>query len=350
VRSEKRYQVFVSSTYEDLVEERREVMQALLELDCIPAGMELLPAANEDQWSLIKRVIDASDYYLVIVAGRYGSLGLDGVGYTEKEYRYASQTGTPIITFLHKDPTKLSVAKCETTDAGRKRLDDFRETTKQKMVKYWSSAAELGSVVSRSIVVMMKNSPRVGWIRASEVPDHDVLQENVELNAKIRELERKLAGFIDEQAANLTELAQGSDFVKLDVTLVPFNPYSGSRQHRPITTTWDEIFAVIAPALIVEAGEDGCKSIIERGIFRAIDKVSGYDEENQFPFKELEIASDQIARVMFQFRALGLVEISTRKRAIHLRGAYWTTTSLGEKRAVQLTAIKKSPDPIKRSD
>lgn len=52
---EKRYQVFVSSTFLDLQEERQEIMQALLELDCIPSGMELFPAANEDQWSLIKK-------------------------------------------------------------------------------------------------------------------------------------------------------------------------------------------------------------------------------------------------------------------------------------------------------
>jgi hypothetical protein len=44
---EKRYQVFVSSTYTDLMEERNEAMQAILELDCMPAGMELFPAAND---------------------------------------------------------------------------------------------------------------------------------------------------------------------------------------------------------------------------------------------------------------------------------------------------------------
>ena len=67
---DRRHQVFVSSTYQDLLEERQEVMQALLELDCIPSGMELFPAANEDQWSLIKKVVDDCDYYMVIVAGR----------------------------------------------------------------------------------------------------------------------------------------------------------------------------------------------------------------------------------------------------------------------------------------
>jgi uncharacterized protein DUF4062 len=49
-----RYQVFISSTYEDLKLERTEVMQALLELDCIPAGMELFPANNDEQWDFIK--------------------------------------------------------------------------------------------------------------------------------------------------------------------------------------------------------------------------------------------------------------------------------------------------------
>ena len=49
---DKKYQVFVSSTYQDLQEERQEIMHALLELDCIPSGMELFPAANEDQCRL----------------------------------------------------------------------------------------------------------------------------------------------------------------------------------------------------------------------------------------------------------------------------------------------------------
>lgn len=70
----KKYQVFVSSTYEDLREERQEVMHALLELDCIPSGMELFPAADEAQWSLIKGVIDECDYYILILGGRYGGL------------------------------------------------------------------------------------------------------------------------------------------------------------------------------------------------------------------------------------------------------------------------------------
>lgn len=52
---EKRYQVFVSSTYADLKDERQHVLQALMEMDCIPAGMELFPATDEEQWEFIKK-------------------------------------------------------------------------------------------------------------------------------------------------------------------------------------------------------------------------------------------------------------------------------------------------------
>ena len=54
---DKRYQVFVSSTYADLKDERRAIIQTLIEMDCIPAGMELFPAADEERFQFIKSII-----------------------------------------------------------------------------------------------------------------------------------------------------------------------------------------------------------------------------------------------------------------------------------------------------
>src|SRR3972149_6915406 len=104
---EKRYQVFVSSTYTDLKEERQHVIKALMEVNCIPSGMELFPAADEEQWAFIKRVIDDCDYYLLIIGGRYGSVTSEGISYTEMEYEYALKIGQPILAFLHGNPDEL---------------------------------------------------------------------------------------------------------------------------------------------------------------------------------------------------------------------------------------------------
>ncbi|WP_420830026.1 DUF4062 domain-containing protein [Croceicoccus hydrothermalis] len=91
-----RYQVFVSSTFTDLKEERAEVIQAPWEMDCIPTGMEAFVASNEDQWSGIQKVIDESDYYVLIIGGRYGSLTSEGISYTEKNINTRKTRGPGI--------------------------------------------------------------------------------------------------------------------------------------------------------------------------------------------------------------------------------------------------------------
>jgi hypothetical protein len=71
---DRRFQVFVSSTFLDLKDERAAIVSALLQMDAFPAGMELFPAADDDAWTLIERVIEASDYYLLVIGGKYGSV------------------------------------------------------------------------------------------------------------------------------------------------------------------------------------------------------------------------------------------------------------------------------------
>lgn len=119
----KKYQVFISSTYEDLKEERIGAINALLDMECIPVGMEQFPASSLSQWEYIKRLIDMSDYYLLIVAGRYGSIDPEtNMSYTEKEYEYAKSKGIPIIAFLHANPLNLPVRKYAETDDEREQI------------------------------------------------------------------------------------------------------------------------------------------------------------------------------------------------------------------------------------
>lgn len=69
---EKKYQIFVSSTYEDLKKERDKVQKAILSMYQFPVGMEMFSADDSEQWDIIKATIDTSDYYVLIIAHRYG--------------------------------------------------------------------------------------------------------------------------------------------------------------------------------------------------------------------------------------------------------------------------------------
>ena len=51
---EKKYQIFISSTYKDLIEARSKVRDAILSMMHFPVGMEMFNAADEEQWEIIQ--------------------------------------------------------------------------------------------------------------------------------------------------------------------------------------------------------------------------------------------------------------------------------------------------------
>jgi hypothetical protein len=188
---EKRYQVFVSSTFEDLKDERHAVQQALLALGCIPAGMELFPASDDEKWTVITRDIDECDYYLLILGGRYGSLGEDGIGYTEKEFDYAIEARKPVVSFIHREPDSIPVGKSERSDKLRKKWEAFRDKAmRTKMVRHWTNPDSLTTAVSVSLPKLFKTHPAEGWVRARYASNTGEVEK---LRRRIEELEALLA-------------------------------------------------------------------------------------------------------------------------------------------------------------
>ncbi|WP_224244329.1 DUF4062 domain-containing protein [Hyalangium gracile] len=191
---EKRYQVFISSTYNDLREERTKVFQTIMQLDCIPAGMELFPAADEEQWKFIKRVINDCDYYLLIIGGRYGSLTTEGISFTEKEYDYAVQQGLKVIALIHGQPDQIAAGKTDKSPAAAKKLAKFREKASTgRLVQYWKEPSDLPGLVALSLSMTMKLYPAIGWVRANAVASSEVLADLNELRKRNKDLEEQLA-------------------------------------------------------------------------------------------------------------------------------------------------------------
>lgn len=169
---DKRYQVFISSTYEDLKHERDAVIKAVLEMGHFPVGMEMFNAADEEQWVTIQREIDRSDYYLLIVAHRYGSTiaAEGGISYTEKEFDYAVSTGVPRIGFEIAKGASWDPAH---VDDGRKkkRLDAFKGKVRTRPVDFWTSKEDLATKVVLSLGKMIPNTDRPGWQRGGKTSD-----------------------------------------------------------------------------------------------------------------------------------------------------------------------------------
>lgn len=342
---DKRYQVFVSSTYEDLQEERQEVMHALLELDCIPSGMELFPAANEDQWTLIQRVIDDCDYYVVIFGGRYGSTDSSGLSYTEKEYRYAVKTGKPVIGFLHKDPGSLLAKKSEQAEIKKEKLGKFRELVGQKMCQFWDGPSDLGLKVSRSLIKLIKQHPAVGWVRADQLPSDDVDQELLSLRKKVEELQLQLANSQTEAPKGTESLAQGDDRFELTFSFQAADEYGiNSVIYRATQAlTWNEIFYVVSPRMIDEGAERQL----------AVDPASLVESKARKRLQEqlegkhiglFNIEADPFQTILVQLKALGLVAKSIRNRSVKDTNSYWKLTPYGDSVMTRLRAIRRDEE------
>jgi len=179
----KKYQVFISSTQKDLIEERQDIIQALLESKCIPAGMELFSTANKKSWEIIKQDIDESDFYLLVIAGMYGSLTKDENGdfisYTEKEYNYAISCKKPIMIFMHSDINNLPAGKVEKTQTGKRRLERFKKRILDSniQVTFWKNPGQLVSRMKSSLQQLIYDTPSAGWVKGSSLNSSGINNE-----------------------------------------------------------------------------------------------------------------------------------------------------------------------------
>jgi hypothetical protein len=340
---DKRFQVFISSTYKDLQDERQEVMQALLELDCIPSGMELFPAANETQWEIIKKVIEDCDYYILILAGRYGSVAEDGYSYTEKEYDYATSIGKPVLSFTHRNVGKIIADKTEDSEVGREKLKNFKTKVQKKLCKEWETPTELGSVVSRSMVQLMKSSPAVGWVKADQVADTEATQEILNLKKTIEELEQEIKNLTKQQSNEIEELSQGQEKIKIGYEFISIDSnYKRTSWTATFTPTWNDIIANVFPVCINEAKETDIIKQFNLYIEKErLDILYGDKRLKNQRIDRIKIEMDDFHTVIIQLRALNIIRKSTKTKSVKDTATYWSLTENGDNQLVLLRAIRR---------
>jgi hypothetical protein len=165
-----RFQIFLSSTFTDLQAERVAVTQALLRMQrCIPAGMEFFPASSRPPWDVIRPILDVTDYMVLLLAGRYGSVTEDGIGYTEREYDYAFGQDIPIVAFTCDLAAGLRAARRDSDELQLERLRRFKsKVAGRHTVQRWDTPENLASLVQTSLYQEFEAAPRPGWVRAGK--------------------------------------------------------------------------------------------------------------------------------------------------------------------------------------
>lgn len=321
---DKRYQVFVSSTFTDLEQERSAVIQTLMEMDCIPAGMELFPAIDEEQWEFIKKVIDDCDYYLLIVGGRYGTIADDGLSYTEKEFDYAVSKGLKVVVLVHENPESLPLAKSERNDETRDKLLRFIDKASSgRLRKEWSTVKDIPGLVSLSMSKTIKTYPAIGWVRADKLSNESDLRSMIELqkeNEKLRkELDENKLKFQYDLPENIASLDK--EFT-INFKLTSTNIMDSSIQYGSLIKTFSEIFSFISPIIFKGTNEATLKNKMN-------EFISSFTKRSSY---RASINDDDFQIINLQFVALGLTEV---------QGDRFNLTQLGKNTMMSLKLVRE---------
>lgn len=201
----KKLQVFVSSTYLDLKDERQKAVEGILRAGHIPAGMELFVPANKTQWAIIEKWIKESDILMLILGGKYGSIEPgSGKSYTQLEYEFALANNIPVFAVVlneqylankKSDNVNLKVYEHEVDRPNIDEYKYFKEIVTSNLVSFVQDINQISNEVTLALQEFMKNDETdyhfKGWVRGTEA-NHYKLAEDKPRNNKLFEIDEKL--------------------------------------------------------------------------------------------------------------------------------------------------------------
>lgn len=255
--TDKRYQIFISSTFTDLQEERRAVQDAVISMGDFPVQMESFPATDETQMDFIKPLIEQSDYYVLIIGGRYGTIDDGGLSFTHQEFRYAVEKEVPVLVMIHGKPENIASGKTEKTDEGRKKLKEFIGEAQHKRIrKDWETLGDLKLAVREALDHAKRAKPRTGWVRGDTIASFTALEELNEVrkeNEKFKEALGNLAVDIP-----LPQIPAVSDMTVLNLIPLTLKYRSGEKREgssAKIQGSWISFFPLFFSNLVVQTGD-----------------------------------------------------------------------------------------------
>lgn len=194
---DRKLQIFISSTYKDLIEERQAAVGAILKAGHIPAGMELFRAGDTSQWETIKRWIDESDVYMLILGGRYGSVEpISGKSYTQLEFEYAEEMKKPLFSVVITDEFLERKVRSSGTEVIEREkgaeLAQFRNTVLSKMCAFFSDLKDIKLAVHETIPDLLQRYKCTGWVSGKMLDEAEIaLEEAIRLRDENKNLKQE---------------------------------------------------------------------------------------------------------------------------------------------------------------
>lgn len=181
---------FISSTFLDLRTERKTVTDLFKRLNIIPQALDTQPASNNSSKSEIIKGIQQSDFVVLIVGGRYGTINnsftdSNAISITQWEYNLALKYNKPIIAMIKNNPTET-----DNNEEKSAKLELFKKIlTHRHSPQYFDNSDELFEKVLHSIIPSYRNS-----LSKNQSAISSLQNENESLKKEVELLRSKTSG------------------------------------------------------------------------------------------------------------------------------------------------------------
>lgn len=341
--SKKKYQIFISSTYLDLKEEREAAVEAILKAGHIPAGMELFKSGKA-QWDTIKKWIDNSDIYILILGGRYGSIDQEsGLSYTHKEYEYAISKKIPVLSIImdellikEKINQGIEIKNLIETD-NKQNYIKFKDMVLKKIVSFAKNTSEVKLAIHENINQFQDEYALRGWVRGEEFGDkqellseinklriekENLIEENKELKKEINQIKEKNTS----KSAQFEKFAYKEEF---KINGIIRELYSNEKIQ--LNCSWEYIFSLWGPKLYESVNSISAKKLLEKSL------------EEEFDISPTFIMNSKSYDIIkIQFIALELIKNFNAKSVKGGVYEFVTLTEYGKQKLIETLSIKKN--------
>jgi hypothetical protein len=206
----KKLQIFLSSTYTDLVDLRLSAIEAILAAGHIPATMEQFSPGDETALEVIRRWIADSDAFILILGGRLGSIEpKSGKGYVQVEYDLAVEMKKPLFAMVMSEDLfqQRIVERGVTTVDEREHQAEykaFRRGVMQKLCSTFNDAKDVRSTIFQKLPEWAQRNDLIGWVRASDAMSPEMAEELARLSKENASLRTAAANSASEQFDGVT--------------------------------------------------------------------------------------------------------------------------------------------------
>ncbi len=336
---DQRYRVFIAHDVDELQGVAVKVGYELVKHKCLPLGLGLSPALNNNHWDVTRAMIDESDVVFLLIGNSYGTLSPSGVSYVHMAYIYATTQGKPIYPFCLKSSAEQATSK-------NTHIQEFRKLLSVHKVRTWTMESDLNKQLLmairklkavRSIGLLPASEQNASKIESSFSPSLNTVtlssqsQEIKQLRKELEAAKKELSVYESSVSTSANKPKIRNKFVLIAYSAKVFSGGNFKTITENWNMSWDDIFLAVAPHMLSAISEEKMRLVISASLATHVQAPIKQQYPNSHAVADVRLTNESMNRIKIYLRGQDLI-----REVMQGRDIRWRLTEVGDEQLTEL--------------